>query len=108
MSVASSLAGLKRSSDIGVASLTVVAAAGAYSSGKGGEFRGLGAFRCEMERKIDLPALGGGSRARQWGVVTRAQLIELGLGDARDCGLGSERAGCAAFTAVFTPWATIG
>jgi hypothetical protein len=40
----------------------------------------LGAFHCQMERKNAQPSLGEVAR-RQWGVVTRAQLAEAGLGD---------------------------
>ena len=51
-------------------------ASGADSSGEGGEFCGWGAFRLQMETEIDPPHLGTLAR-RQWGVVTRAQLIAL-------------------------------
>lgn len=47
---------------------------------KGGEFWGLVDFPCELERKIDLPLLGRLAQ-RQWGVITRAQLIDIGLRD---------------------------
>jgi predicted transcriptional regulator of viral defense system len=52
----------------------------AYSSGEGGEFGGCGAFPCEMERKSDTPTLAELAK-RQWGVVTRAQLKDLGVRD---------------------------
>ena len=55
-------------------------ASGAYSSGEGGEFLGYGAFPCDMERKSDIPTLAELAK-RQWGVVTRGQLIGLGFGD---------------------------
>jgi hypothetical protein len=52
----------------------------AYGSSEGGEVRGLVDFPCGLERKFDLPLLGRLAQ-RQWGVVTRAQLIEVGLRD---------------------------
>jgi hypothetical protein len=39
----------------------------------------LGAFRCEMETESATPGLAE-LVSRQWGVVTRAQLMELGMG----------------------------
>jgi hypothetical protein len=52
---------------------------GAYSSGEGGEFRGLVDFCTEMGTQIDLPRIVRVAR-RQWGVITRGQLTALGLG----------------------------
>ena len=97
--MASSVAGLKSSSDIVGGEPNRCGASGAYSSGEGGEFLGLGAFRCEMETEIAQPGLAELAR-RQWGVVTRAQLVELGMGDAAASRTGCGPAGSTAFTAV--------
>jgi Transcriptional regulator, AbiEi antitoxin/Protein of unknown function (DUF559) len=43
-----------------------------------GEFRGWGAFRCEMETESAQPSVGELAR-RQWGIVTREQLVERGM-----------------------------
>jgi hypothetical protein len=73
MSVASSVAGLKRRSFP-----TAPAHYRAGTAAVGGEIPGWGAFRCEMETESALPSLGELAR-RQWGLVTREQLVERGM-----------------------------